>query len=94
MVDLANKFQVISISHLPQIASLADRHILIEKKDIEEKTISNLYIIEEEERTEEIARLIGGVDITNITRMQAEEMLEQAISMKKERKVRFMKRKQ
>lgn len=87
LVDLANKFQVISISHLPQIASLADRHILIEKKDIEEKTISNLYIIEEEERTEEIARLIGGVDITNITRMQAEEMLEQAISMKKERKV-------
>lgn len=87
LVDLSNKFQIISISHLPQIASLADCHILIEKKDIEDKTISNLSIITGKERTEEIARLIGGVDITNTTLLQAEEMLEQAISMKKERKV-------
>lgn len=87
LVDLSDKFQIISISHLPQIASLADRHILIEKKDVEDKTISNLSVISGKERTEEIARLIGGVDITNTTLLQAEEMLEQAISMKKERKV-------
>lgn len=87
LVDLSDKFQIISISHLPQIASLADRHILIEKKDVEDKTISNLSIIDGKERTEEIARLIGGVDITNTTLLQAEEMLEQAISMKKERRV-------
>lgn len=87
LVDLAGEFQVIAISHLPQIASLADQHILIEKRDIGDKTVSNLYLIKDEDRMEEIARLIGGVDITNITRMQAGEMLKQAISMKEERKV-------
>lgn len=87
LVDLSSGFQIISISHLPQIASLADHHLLIKKDDIGNKTISNLFIVEGNERSEEIARLIGGVDITETTRLQAKEMLEQAISKKKERRL-------
>ena len=78
ILDISKKRQIISISHLPQIASLANNHILIAKEDVGDFTISSTRKIEGKERTEEIARLIGGVNITDITYKSASEMLTMA----------------
>ena len=85
ILDLSNKRQVIAISHLPQIASLASNHILISKEDVGEFTISSTQKIEGEKRISEIARLIGGVNITDITINSAGEMLEMAEELRNER---------
>ena len=78
ILDLSNKRQVIAISHLPQIASLANNHILISKEDCGDFTISSSQNIKGDERTLEIARLIGGVDITQTTIKSAREILQMA----------------
>ena len=85
ILDLSNKRQVIAISHLPQIASLASNHILISKEDVGEFTISSTQKIEGEKRISEIARLIGGVNITDININSAGEMLEMAEELRNER---------
>ncbi len=84
--DLSKKRQVISISHLPQIASLASNHILISKEDVGDYTISSTEKIEDDKRTNEIARLIGGVNITDITINSASEMLTMAEELRNERR--------
>ncbi|MDO5754908.1 MAG: DNA repair protein RecN [Tissierellia bacterium] len=86
IMEISGSHQVIVISHLPQIAALSDHHLLIEKVEGKNESISRIRSIEKKERIEEMARLIAGVDITEITRKQAEEMLEQAESLRKERK--------
>ena len=85
ILDLSKKRQVIAISHLPQIASLAGNHILIAKEDVGEFTISSTTKIEGDRRTSEIARLIGGVNITDITINSADEMLTMAEELRNER---------
>ena len=85
ILDLSNKRQVIAISHLPQIASLASNHILISKEDVGDFTISSTQKIEDEKRISEIARLIGGVNITDITINSAGEMIEMAEELRNER---------
>lgn len=69
--------QIITISHLAQIASLASSHKLIEKSERDLDTISNIRTIDDEERVMEISRLIGGIDITENTINQAIDMIEQ-----------------
>ena len=86
ILDLSKKRQVISISHLPQIASLASNHILISKEDVDEFTISSTRKIEDDDRVDEIARLIGGVNITDITMTSANEMLTMAEELRNERR--------
>ena len=86
ILDLANKRQVISISHLPQIAALAANHILITKSDQGDFTISKTEKIESKKRVDEIARLIGGVNITDITLNSASEMLMMAEELRNERR--------
>ena len=68
--------QVISISHLPQIAALAETHFVIKKSSKNKQTITQVLKLSEEERVEELARLLGGVDVTEITKRHAKEMLE------------------
>lgn len=78
ILDLSKDRQIIAISHLPQIASLSNNHILIIKSDENDYTVSISKTIQVDERTAEIARLIGGVDITETTMKSAREMLEMA----------------
>ena len=73
---IAKKHQVILITHLPQIAAKADRHFLIEKKVSEGKTRTEIHALSEEESIEELARLLGGDELT-------EAALENARSLKK-----------
>ncbi|MGO3018030.1 MAG: DNA repair protein RecN [Anaerococcus sp.] len=82
ILDLSKKRQIISVSHLPQIATLSNNHILISKTDLDKFTVSKAYTIEDKERVDEIARLIGGVDITSTTVKSAKEMLEMAEELK------------
>lgn len=86
ILDLSKKRQIISISHLPQIASLANNHILIKKEDIKDLTISTTEDLSALSRVNEIARMIGGVDITSTTEQSAREMLEMAEDLRNDRR--------
>ena len=71
---IAKKRQVIAITHLPQIAAMADAHYLIEKTSDSNSTISNIYLLTEEESIKELARMLGGVRITDAVLQNAREM--------------------
>lgn len=73
---ISKNHQVISISHLPQIAAMADSHFVISKKLNNNKVITSIERLSEEDRIIEMARLLGGVDVTETTLEYAKEMLE------------------
>ena len=73
---ISSKHQVISISHLPQIAALADSHYLIHKGMSNNKSITTITRLTDEERVMEMARILGGVNVTETTMNHAREMLE------------------
>lgn len=75
--------QVISISHLPQIAALADTHFAIRKSSDLKGTITKVERLKEDERIQELARLLGGVEVTETTINHAREMLQMSNKMKK-----------
>ena len=66
--------QVICITHLPQIAAMADRHFCIEKGIAGRQTQTFVRVLNEEESVDELARLLGGAEITDIVRKSAHEM--------------------
>ena len=70
--------QIICITHLPQIAAMADYHFLIEKTSSADSTISNIRPLEREESIQELARMLGGVKITDTVLQNAKEMKEMA----------------
>lgn len=72
--QIAGKRQVIAITHLPQIAAMADSHYLIEKTSDNNSTISRIYRLSEEESVEELARMLGGAEITSTVLDNAREM--------------------
>lgn len=76
--QVAQNRQVLCVTHLAQIASQAERHILIEKTVEKGNTFTRLRILDYSGRKQELARIIGGVDITPITLETAAEMLETA----------------
>ncbi len=76
--EVANHHQVICISHLPQIACFGDHHFLVAKKVEGKKTNTEVRVLSEEERLNEITRMLGGVEITEKTREHAHEMLKAA----------------
>jgi len=81
---IAKNHQVICITHLPQIAAMADSHYLIEKQSDGEKTATDVVFLSEEASNKELARMLGGVSITDAVWKSAEEMRELAKSVKKE----------
>ncbi len=79
---IAKRHQIICITHLPQIAAMADSHYLIEKEVKNQTTVSNIRWLSEVESVEELARMLGGVEITDTVRDSAREMKELAQSKK------------
>ena len=71
---LAKTHQIICITHLPQIAAMADAHFLIEKSVEHASTVSRIHPLREEESIEELARMLGGVEITDTVLESAREM--------------------
>jgi len=80
LAAIANKNQVIAITHLPQVAAVADHHFLIEKNIIKNKTYTNIKLLSEKEKIEEISRLISGKYITDLTLEHAKELIQKAKS--------------
>jgi len=76
--ELAKSQQVICITHLPQIASLADSHCRVEKKVVGDRTVVEVRTLSDAERVDEIARMLAGEKITDVTLAHAREMVEQA----------------
>lgn len=83
MALISRKHQVISITHLPQIAAMADSHYLIEKSADEGKTVTKIVRLSETESITEIARLLGGASITDAVMSNALEMKQMAEKTKK-----------
>lgn len=75
--------QVLCISHLPQVAAMADTHLLISKDTKAGRTTSSVRPLKEEEKVKEIGRMISGVEITDLTKKHAKELLELAAENKK-----------
>ena len=73
--ELSSANQVLCVTHLPQIATFADHHYLIEKRTSGQRTKTNVRRITGEERTEEIARMLSGAKLTDTSRKHAEQML-------------------
>jgi DNA repair protein RecN (Recombination protein N) len=78
--QLASHHQVLCITHLPQIASYADRHFTVRKQVIDNQTATTVKTMTGPERIEELAEMIGGQRVTETTRAQARELLDSATS--------------
>jgi DNA repair protein RecN (Recombination protein N) len=73
--SLAQNNQVLCITHLPQIASFADRHFVIEKREAAGRAKTSIRVLSQNERTEEIARMLSGATLTQASLQHAEQML-------------------
>lgn len=73
--DVAGRHQVLCITHLPQIACFGDRHYLVTKTIAGDRTLTTVQALSEEERIEEITRMLSGLEMTDTTRRHAREML-------------------
>jgi DNA repair protein RecN (Recombination protein N) len=76
--ELSKHHQVICVTHLPQIACFADRHHSVKKEVKSGRTVTVVDPLEKDARVEEIARMLGGVKVTEKTRAHAQEMMENA----------------
>jgi DNA repair protein RecN (Recombination protein N) len=81
---IARTCQVFSITHLPQVACMADVHFLIEKSTEAGRTFTHVDAMSPERRTHELARMLGGVTVTDTTLSHAAEMLELAHTKKQQ----------
>ena len=80
---LSRNKQVFAITHLAQIASMADHHFLIEKDQSGTASSTSVRLLDEDARTHELARIIGGVSVTELTLENAREMLKMADEKKR-----------
>lgn len=72
MRDIAEYIQVICISHLPQVASMSDHHLLISKASNDDRTTTQVKELENDDKIDEIARMISGASVTELTRENAD----------------------
>ncbi|MCM3762762.1 DNA repair protein RecN [Alkalihalobacillus oceani] len=70
--------QVLCITHLPQVAAMADTHLFIEKHETNQRVVTSVTPLTTDEQVEEIARMISGVEVTDLTKEHAKELLELA----------------
>lgn len=75
MQDLGSKMQVLTITHLPQIAAKGKEHYFVYKEDTADRTITRLRKLDKEERIKEIARMLSGATLTNASVANAKELL-------------------
>ena len=80
---IATHSQVLCISHLPQVAAMADYHYLIKKDVKSDRTRTEIQDVVESARTEELSRMLSGAETTPLTLKHAEELLNLAAERKK-----------
>ena len=76
--ELGNHAQVLCITHQPQVASLGHSHWQVQKQQKKDSTHTRVLALNNEQRVEEVARMLGGVEITDSTLAHAREMLERS----------------
>ncbi|WP_027963395.1 DNA repair protein RecN [Halalkalibacillus halophilus] len=82
--DISADSQVLCITHLPQVAAMADHHYLIEKEfSDQDHTSTTVNRLSKEQSAEEIGRMISGQELTDTTKQHAEELIKQAHALKK-----------
>lgn len=79
---ISNGSQVLCITHLPQVAAMADAHLYISKETKGDRTVTSISELKTEEKVKEVARMISGVEITDLTKQHASELLQLANQMK------------
>ncbi len=75
--NISSHTQIICITHLAQVASLAEQHLKVSKATIQQNTITNITHLDDNARIKEIARILGGIKITQKTLQHAKEMIYQ-----------------
>ena len=75
--EISKFMQIISVTHSAQIASLADNHYLISKNDVGGRTESGVVLLDDDGRVSEIARILGGINVTESQMTAAKEMIEE-----------------
>ena len=86
MAQVARHKQVLCVTHLPQLAAMADTHFSVSKGEREGRTYTNLERLDRKQRREELARLIGGAAVTPALLESAEELLAQADTWREKHK--------
>jgi DNA repair protein RecN (Recombination protein N) len=76
---IAERHQVLCVTHLPQIASMADSHFVVRKRVERGRTITDVRPLADAERVEEVARMLGGETVTETARRHAREMVKQGV---------------
>ncbi len=80
--DISNQSQVLCITHLPQVAAMADQHLRIEKLELDGRTTTTVTKLSKDETVEEIGRMISGTELTETTKQHALELIDQAKATK------------
>ncbi|MFO7173729.1 MAG: DNA repair protein RecN [Bacillota bacterium] len=83
LAAIARDRQVICVTHLPQVAAMADHHLLITKEEVGGRTRTRVQPLDEEGRSLEIARMIGGAEITPLTLEHARELIRAAAALRR-----------
>jgi DNA repair protein RecN (Recombination protein N) len=78
LARLARTSQVLVVTHLPQVAAYADRHLTVVKSQDGEVTVSGVTTLDEDGRVRELARMLGGMEDSDTARAHARELLEAA----------------
>lgn len=78
MAQIGRRHQVLCITHLPQIAAMADQHFEIRKDVVDQDTVTRIHALDEESSVRELARMLGGAKITDSVLANADEMKELA----------------
>lgn len=82
LIELSKSVQIVAISHLPQIASVADNNLFIYKEEYEGRTLTHIKHLDDQERIFEIVRLIGGDPQSESAVSHAKELIKQALQLK------------
>jgi DNA repair protein RecN (Recombination protein N) len=77
-----NNRQVISITHLPQIAAMGSTHYKVSKEETPEGTVSHMHLLNNDERVREIAQMLSGSDISQAAINNAQELLRPVLNKK------------
>jgi DNA repair protein RecN (Recombination protein N) len=80
--QLSRAQQVLCVTHLPQIAAFADQHFVVEKRERQGTTKTSVRLLKDEERTEEVARMLSGAKLTETSLRHAEQMIKTSRKLK------------
>lgn len=78
LADLATRHQVLVVTHLPQVAACADRHLVVRKRSVGARTVAEVFEVDGADRVTEMSRMLSGRPASETARRHAEELLAQA----------------